>query len=35
MAGKIPFIFNADLYNAFSFTKGNFVGRDVLYKAYK
>lgn len=35
MVGKLPFMFNTDFFNAFSFTKGNYLGKDVLMKAYR
>ena len=34
MRSKLPFMFNSDLYNGFSFKKGCYLGQEVIARAY-
>ena len=34
MKNKLPFMFNSDLFNGFSFNKGCYLGQEIVARAY-
>lgn len=34
MSNKLPFMFNSDLFNGFSFNKGCYLGQEIVARAY-
>ena len=34
MGNKLPFMFNADIFNGFSFNKGCYLGQEIVARAY-
>jgi folate-binding protein YgfZ len=34
MVSKLPFMFNSDIYNGFSFSKGCYLGQEIVARAY-
>ncbi len=34
MSNKLPFMFNSDFFNGFSFTKGCYLGQEIVARAY-